>query len=683
MNIQPETDIEIADSEKKRANGGGSAATAAAAAPALAPTPPPAVTPAPAQESAAPALPRVVIVGCSGHARVVVDILEMENRCHIVGLLDSVKPPGTEVLGYQVIGSDEDLPSLVNGYICDGVIVAIGDNWVRSRMAARIKHMLPDIKFVTAIHPSAQVAKSSSIGPGTVIMAGVVVNPGCTVGESCILNTASSLDHDSRMDDFSSLAPHSVTGGGVRIGTCTAIAIGAVVSHSLRVGEHSVVGAGATVLKDVPDKVVAYGSPARVIRPRNPGDPYLGETAHKAASALHAPVRRQPLESLALIPSNSAEWSEYVQRTKHDFFHTVEYHRVAESFGRGTAWLAVYGTPEKFVAWPYILQDIDTFEASSKDEYHDITSVYGYTGPVSLGCELDEGFMSSAWSSLVEAWRAQSVVSVFTRLHPLLGNHRWLHSLRNDGESPQLVDEGCGEGKTVAINLLASPDEIFGSYKRQLRQALRRLAAQPLVTTPDPEWKYFDDFLRLYYSTMKRNSSSSFYIFPSRQLHELRNALGSHGSLMVTQLDGQVVAAALLVEYAGIVNVHLLATDDRYTQLSPSKLLIHEAQAWARSRGNHFLHLGGGRGSRSDDSLFRFKALFSDVFYPFYTCRWILNRAMYDSLTAERQQQAAKLRIGDMAKSHFPAYRAPFQIANVGEKLPEASDRGEACSVDL
>ena len=88
-------------------------------------------------------MPRVVIVGCSGHARVVVDILELENRCHIVGLLDSVKPPGTEVLGYQVIGSDEDLPALVNGDICNGIIVAIGDNWVRSRMVARIKQMLP------------------------------------------------------------------------------------------------------------------------------------------------------------------------------------------------------------------------------------------------------------------------------------------------------------------------------------------------------------------------------------------------------------------------------------------------------------------------------------------------------------------------------------------------------------
>ena len=652
--------------------------------PALTPASSPAPSPAPTEirsnesvvtaareEMATPGLPRVVIVGCSGHARVVVDILEMQNRCHIVGLLDSVKPPGTEVLGYQVIGSDEDLPALVAGNICDGIIVAIGDNWVRSRMAARIKKMLPEIRFVTAVHPSAQIAKSSSVGPGTVIMAGVVVNPGCYVGESCILNTGSSLDHDSRMEDFSSLAPHAVTGGGVRIGTCSAIAIGAIVSHSVRVGNNSVIGAGATVLKDIPDRVVAYGSPARVIRSREPADSYLGEPAHKTHGTPGLRTISRPLESVALIPSNSSEWPAYVERAVHDFFHTVEYHRVAESFGRGTAWLGVYGTPEKFVAWPYILQDIEGFERSAAGEYRDITSVYGYTGPLIRGCENDEAFLSAAWSSLVEAWRSQSVVSVFTRLHPLIGNHRWLHYLRNDCETSALVDEGCGEGKTVAIDLLKSPDEIWGSYKRQLRQSLRRLMSLPLVTTPDPDWKYFDDFLRLYYSTMKRNSSASFYIFPSRQLGELRDALGSHGSLMVTQYEGQVVAAALLVEYDGIVNVHLLATDDRFTQLSPSKLLVHEAQLWARARGNRFLHLGGGRGSRSDDSLFRFKSLFSEISYPFFTCRWILDREVYDALTAERQKYAAKLRVGTMSKSHFPAYRAPFQIANVGEKQPE------------
>jgi sugar O-acyltransferase (sialic acid O-acetyltransferase NeuD family) len=631
----------------------------------------------PEHESVASQKPRVVVVGCSGHARVVVDILEAARRCHIVGLLDSLKPPGSEVLGYQVIGSDDDLPALVAANICDAVIVGIGDNWVRSRMVTRIKRMVPKIHFVTAVHPSAQIARYCSIGAGTVVMAGVVVNPGCEIGEFSILNTGSSLDHDSRMGQFSSLAPRAVTGGGVRIGDFSAIAIGAVISHSIAVGDHTVVGAGATVLKDVPDRVVVYGTPARVIRSRNPGDSYLGEPSNRSNGASQAPAIVNSAKSLTIVPASSAEWGDYLDRAPHDFFHTANYHQIAECFGRGRAWLAVYGSREKFVAWPYLVQEIEGFERTSAESLRDITSVYGYSGPVACGCEQEEAFLSAAWRALVETWRSQSVVSVFTRLHPLLGNHRWLRHLRNDGGASELVDEGRGEGTTVAVDLRASPEEIWHSYKRQLRQALRRLMSLSMTTTSDPDWACFDDFVRLYYKTMKRNGSASFYLFPGRQFKQLKSALGPHGSLMVTRYEGEIAAAALLIEYSGIVNVHLLATDDRFAHLSPSKLLIHEAQGWARARGNRFLHLGGGRGSRSDDSLFRFKALFSSSYHPFHTCRWILDQSAYDDLTAERHKHSTKLRCGEMSKTYFPAYRAPFQIANVGdEQLEEATLEG-------
>ncbi|MGC1684418.1 MAG: NeuD/PglB/VioB family sugar acetyltransferase [Candidatus Acidiferrales bacterium] len=632
----------------------------------------------PVPEHAPTHVPRVVVVGCSGHARVIVDILETAKCCHIVGLLDDLRPPGTEVLGYQVIGSDEDLPALVAAGICDSVVVGIGDNWTRCRIASRIKRTIPEIHFLTAIHPSAQIARYCTIGAGTVIMAGVVVNPGSEIGEFCILNSGSSLDHDSRMGRFSSLAPRSVTGGGVKIGDYSAIAIGATISHSISIGEHTVIGAGATVLKDIPDCVVAYGTPARIIRSRNPGDSYLGEPPSRPADKPEAPAILKPFEPLTLISgSNTDAWNGYLERARHDFFHTANYHQISESFGRGKAWLAVYGSGDKFVAWPYLLQEIEGFERSSMSELRDITSVYGYTGPIACGCEHDEEFLASAWTAFVDAWRSQSIVSVFARLHPLLGNHRLLQYLRNDDGIPELVDEGRGEGKTVAINLMTSPDEVWGAYRRQLRQALRRLMTLSLTVTSEPEWESLDDFVRLYYKTMKRNGSASFYLFPVRQFRQFQSALGRHGSLMVARHEGEIVAAALLIEYSGIVNVHFLATDDRFAHISPSKFLIHEAQGWARSRGNQYLHLGGGRGSRSDDPLFRFKALFSSDYYPFYTCRWILNHEAYDDLTSERQKQATKLRSGEMSKAHFPAYRAPFRIANVGDKPIESVTREE------
>ncbi|MBV9303135.1 MAG: NeuD/PglB/VioB family sugar acetyltransferase [Acidobacteriaceae bacterium] len=607
------------------------------------------------------ALPRIIVIGCSGHARVVVDILEEEKRCRIVGLVDTYKPSGTEVLGYQVLGSDEDLPALVAAGICNGVIVAIGDNWVRSRVVEKIRERVPQIRFVSAIHPAARIARNVSIGAGTVVMAGTIVNTHARIGEFCILNTGCSLDHDSVMKHFSSLAPRAVTGGGVKIGAFSAIAIGATISHEVQIGDHTIVGAGATVLKDLPDQVVAYGTPARVIRERSPGDPYLGEQSNKRTSR-HAqgPAFVRSLKSLKLIPAGNDQWNLYLSRTPHDFFHTAPYHEI-ETHKSGEPWLAVYGTSDKFLAWPYILQEIGELEdGTATGKLRDVTSVYGYAGPIMFGCADDHDFIAAAWSAVVDTWRSESVISVFTRFHPVLANHRWLAEYGGRTEIPGLSGGPCSQGKTVAINLSASQDEIACAYKRQLRQALRRLMGMGMLTTPDPEWVHLDSFVRLYYSTMKRNKATGFYFFPGQYFRKLKEALGPYGSLMVTHYSGEIIAAGLLIEYQGIVNVHLLATDDRFVALSPGKLVIHAAQSWAQARGNRFLHLGGGRGSRDDDPLFRFKAQFSATHLPFYTGRWILDAAACEFLCARRRKQAELQGQWQLAPAFFPSYRAPF-----------------------
>jgi len=96
-----------------------------------------------------------------------------------------------------------------------------------------------------------------------------------TIGEGCIVNTRASLDHHGVLEDYASLAPAVTTGGNVSIGEGSVIAIGATVLHGRSIGDWSVVGAGATVIDDVPDGVVAYGTPAKVVREREPGDRYL------------------------------------------------------------------------------------------------------------------------------------------------------------------------------------------------------------------------------------------------------------------------------------------------------------------------------------------------------------------------------------------------------------------------
>ncbi|CAB3738815.1 Putative acetyltransferase EpsM [Paraburkholderia sediminicola] len=217
----------------------------------------------------------IVLVGSSGHAKVVIDVVEKQGCYRIAGLIDAFRTPGEETLGYRVLGGEADLPGLAAEHDLKGLIVAIGDNYVRAKVAAKVADVCPQLPFVSALHPAASVGKGTRIGAGTVVMAGAVINADCRVGQFCIVNTKASLDHDCVMDDFSSLAPGVTTGGNCRVGSHAAVSIGAVLRHGITIGEHSVVGAGSIVLKAVDAFSVTYGNPAKRIRDRQKGDKYL------------------------------------------------------------------------------------------------------------------------------------------------------------------------------------------------------------------------------------------------------------------------------------------------------------------------------------------------------------------------------------------------------------------------
>lgn len=213
----------------------------------------------------------IVVIGSSGHAKVIIDIVQQEGKYNIAGVLDQMRVVGEQTLGYPILGKDEDLPELVKPHAIKGAIVAIGDNFLRSKVATRIKKLCPKLMFVSAIHPKASIATNVSIGEGTVVMAGGAINSCSSVGRFCILNTNCVLEHDSVMEDFASLAPGAITGGNCRIGQYSAISIGAVLVDRVHVGEQTIVGAGSLVMKPIDSFVIAYGTPAKAIRNRKPG----------------------------------------------------------------------------------------------------------------------------------------------------------------------------------------------------------------------------------------------------------------------------------------------------------------------------------------------------------------------------------------------------------------------------
>lgn len=217
----------------------------------------------------------LVVFGASGHAKVILDIAEKQGGWNILGLLDSFRPKGSELLGYPVLGSNEALAELLAAHPDLQVFIAIGDNHNRERIASELQQTYPSLKFATLIHPGAHIARIVSIGEGTVIMPGAVVNNDSQIGKFVIINTNTCVEHDGKMEDFSSLAPGVTLGGNCKIGRSSAISIGATVKHGIQIGEYTVIGAGSVVLENIEAYSVAYGVPAKKVRSREKGEKYL------------------------------------------------------------------------------------------------------------------------------------------------------------------------------------------------------------------------------------------------------------------------------------------------------------------------------------------------------------------------------------------------------------------------
>lgn len=225
------------------------------------------------QQSPEPDRPSVLVFGAGGHAGVVIDAIERQARFTIAGIIDLDTQPGTYRHGYPILANQDTCFAVVHR-VRRG-IVAVGDNAVRARIVEHIAGLLPSFEFVTVIHPFTSVAQSVRLGAGVVVLAGAIINSGTRIGAHCIINTRSSVDHDCVLREFVSIAPGATLGGHVCLGAYTAIGLGASLIHEIAVGEHSVIGAGSTVVSTLGSRIVAFGSPAKIVRPREPGDAYL------------------------------------------------------------------------------------------------------------------------------------------------------------------------------------------------------------------------------------------------------------------------------------------------------------------------------------------------------------------------------------------------------------------------
>jgi sugar O-acyltransferase (sialic acid O-acetyltransferase NeuD family) len=200
---------------------------------------------------------KLLIIGASGHGKVIADIAVRMNKWKSISFLDDDEKIESS-MGFKVIGKLSDTIKYINDF---DMFVGIGNNVTREIIQNRIKTEGASIPVL--IHPSAVVGEQVELGNGTAVMAGVVINCCTKVGKGCIINTGSTVDHDNQIEDFVHISPGVHTAGAVNIGKGTWLGIGCIVSNNVNITNGCKIGAGAVVVKNIPEAGTYVGIPVR------------------------------------------------------------------------------------------------------------------------------------------------------------------------------------------------------------------------------------------------------------------------------------------------------------------------------------------------------------------------------------------------------------------------------------
>jgi sugar O-acyltransferase (sialic acid O-acetyltransferase NeuD family) len=214
---------------------------------------------------------KVIVIGSSGHAKVIIDAINKGRHYEAVGLIDDFRPIGETTLGIPVIGKVDDIE--VHKELNCSWIIGIGDNKQRHRIYSKLMEL--KLNYINVIHPSAIIGNDVDYGVGNFIAAGSIINSGTRIGNHCIINTGAQLDHDNVIGDFVSIAPKAALAGNVTVEMGSYIGMGANVIEKITISRQTVIGAGSLVNRNIARFKVAFGVPCIEQRERTDKEIFL------------------------------------------------------------------------------------------------------------------------------------------------------------------------------------------------------------------------------------------------------------------------------------------------------------------------------------------------------------------------------------------------------------------------
>jgi sugar O-acyltransferase (sialic acid O-acetyltransferase NeuD family) len=195
--------------------------------------------------------PRLLLVGAGGHAQSCIDVVEQQNKYRVVGLVGLHDEVGSQVLGYKVLGTDDDFSDLQDR--ADFALITIGQigvSEIRRTLFSKIIEI--GFKSPTVISPLAYVSPYALIEGGTIVMHRATVNAGAKIGMNCIINSHALIEHDVVIEDHCHVSTSATINGGTVVGQSSFVGSSSTLRESISVGQLSTIGMCANVRENLP-----------------------------------------------------------------------------------------------------------------------------------------------------------------------------------------------------------------------------------------------------------------------------------------------------------------------------------------------------------------------------------------------------------------------------------------------
>ena len=189
----------------------------------------------------------IILIGGGGHCKSCIDVIEQASIFDIVGIVDMPEKQGQFVLGYPVIGTDDDLQELVKRY--KNVLISLGQiKTAMLRMELFNNLLKMSAQFPVIKSPLAYISPHAHVAEGTIVMHHSLINAGASVGRNCIINTKALVEHDVVINDHCHISTGAIVNGGVEIGSGSFLGSAAVAVQNTSIPSNSFVKANSIIL---------------------------------------------------------------------------------------------------------------------------------------------------------------------------------------------------------------------------------------------------------------------------------------------------------------------------------------------------------------------------------------------------------------------------------------------------